>query len=188
ASFGSFGNYDRLDPDSDSPPTLTGLNFPTRAAILPGTRLNDPTDAAGRVAVLDSSNHRVVILNAMLTPLSTFGVHGTDGNGLGDLEYPFGISMDAQFIYVTDPNNHRVQIFTLAGVAQSAFGSVGPQNSIADLDQPYDVTPDGHGNLIIAETERSQVLILTPNPSADQSIRCSDVVAPTAAGRCAIVA
>jgi hypothetical protein len=169
-------------------PTLTGLYCPTRAALLPGTRLNDPLDTAGRVAVLDQCNHRVVVLNASLNPIFAFGAHGVDGNGLGELEYPFGIGMDAQFIYVTDPENHRVQIFNQAGTALSAFGSVGATNTTGDLDKPFDIQPDGQGHLIIADTARSQVLFLTKDPAADQTIRCSDVTGALAAGRCAIVA
>ncbi len=140
------------------------------------------------MAILDQCNHRVVVLDASLNPMFTFGKHGVDGRGLGELEYPFGIGMDAQFIYVGDPENHRVQIFNLAGQALSAFGSIGATNTAGDLDRPFDVQPDGQGHLMIADTARSQVLFLTKDPAADQTIRCSDVTGALAAGRCAIVA
>ena len=79
------------------------------------------------MALLDSGNHRVIVLDARLKPLFAFGTHGSDGNALGDLEYPFGISMDAQFIYVTDPENHRVQIFNHLGVPQAGLWQQRPR-------------------------------------------------------------
>src|SRR4051794_14385531 len=66
------GDYDPLDiwsPDwqSGKPPLSPAtFYFPTGVAIKAGTRLLDATDTAGRAAVVDNSNHRVVVLDAML--------------------------------------------------------------------------------------------------------------------------
>lgn len=193
---GSAGNFDVLDPvnrDANgnyigAAPTLDRFWFPTRVALKPGTRLNDPTDTAGLVAVVDNSNHRVVVLDAMLTPKFAFGTFGVDGNLLGNFEYPLGVGMDAERIYVADPENHRIQIFDLAGRPLAAFGSSGAQNTEGDLQAPRDVQPDGAGNLVVADTDRSRVLVLHPDPATPQSPRCRDLFAAQAAGRCAILA
>ena len=198
-SFGTYGNYDTSPTgppeyrDANGnyigpTPTLTGLNFPTRVALRPGTRLNDQTDTEGRVAVLDNSNHRVVMLDARLNPLFSFGSFGTDGNALGNFEYPIGVAMDADRVYVADPANHRIQIFTLTGAPIAAFGSKGPANTPDDLQNPYDVQPDSQGRLFVADTDRSRILVLNPDPTTPQTPRCSDVDGAAAAGRCAILA
>jgi hypothetical protein len=195
-SFGSFGNYDTLDPANLDPitgnysgptPTLTGLNYPTRVALRPGTVLGVPS-ASGRVVITDSQNHRVIVLDSELSPLFTFGAAGVDGNGPGEFDYPWGIGIDLDHIYVSDPSNHQIQIFDQNGNFQTAFGSIGTEHSAGDLGEPHDVQPAGDGRLIIADRDRSRVLFLTPDPLADRSILCSSINAAAAAGRCTIVA
>ncbi len=44
-------------------------------------------------------------------PLSFYAKFGGRGDGDGQFEYPHGIAIDSNYIYVTDSDNHRVQIF-----------------------------------------------------------------------------
>lgn len=127
-TLGAYGNFDPLDPANQDgggtyigPPAvgpgaiLDRFNYPIRVALRPGTRLNDPSDADGRIAVVDQVNHRVVVLGSMLNPLFAFGGFGTaqqNGNPLGKFRDPIGVGIDLQRIYVADADNHRVQIFT----------------------------------------------------------------------------
>ena len=194
--FGHRGNYDPFEPGNNDEfgnyvgptPQMDGFYFPTRVALRPGTRLNDSTDTAGRVAVLDNGNHRVVVLDSTLQPIFTFGTFGIDGNGLGNFEYPFGVGMDATRIYVADPQNHRIQVFDQNGQGLFFFGSTGETNSPGDLQNPYDAQPDGQGHLLVTDTDNNRVLILAEDPNVDLTPRCSDVVSSRDAGRCAIVA
>ena len=169
-------------------PTLTGLQYPTRVALRPGTRLNDPLDAAGRIAILDQVNQRVVVLNAQLSGMFAFGTYGTDGNAPGNFENPYGVSMDLTRIYVADPENHRIQIFDQLGNALAAFGSEGPANSPGDLQKPYDVQADASGQLFVLDSERNRILVMIADPDAVRSPRCSEEEASASAGRCAILA
>ena len=198
-TFGSFGNFDVLDPVNLNPetgnyigptPTLSGLNWPSRVTLLPGTQLGVAN--SGLVVISDSQNHRIIVLDSTMTPLFDFGVAGSDGNGPGEFDYPMGVGVDASRIYVTDPSNHQVQIFTYNVAARTAtletsFGGSGPEHSVGDLAQPYDVQPDGQGHLVVVDRDNSRVLYLTPDPSVSLTPRCSDVPAAAAAGRCTIV-
>jgi hypothetical protein len=187
------GFYDTYDPANQPllPIAQQGFNYPTRSAIRPGTRLGDATDTTGRVVVADSVNHRLVILNSSLTPISTFGQVGLDGNGPADMDLPWGVGMDLNRIFVADSDNHRIQIFDFAGNILSVFGSLDYANNPGDFEEPYDVQPDAQGRLIIADRVRSRVLVLTLDPSPDPArtvIPCSNLVLAAQAGRCEIVA
>jgi hypothetical protein len=139
--------------------------------------------------VLDQANHRVVVLSSTFAPLFTFGRFGTDGNAVGEFEYPGSVGIDeAGNFYVADELNHRIQIFDPSGTPKRVFGSQGASNLPGDLQGPYDAQPDGHGRIIVTDTDRSRILILVEDPAVNLTPRCSDVLAARTAGRCAIVA
>lgn len=163
AEYGTFGNYDPLDPTSSYPTPAPPDEFylVTGVALRPGTRLFDPTDTIGRVAIVDLGNHRVVVLNSQLEYVLEFGGHSTDDNPTGTFEYPWGVAVGAGGeYYVTDPSNHRVQAFNAAGQFLWTFGAdtTGRAPAPGELSAPSAIALDGVGRLLVADTDRSRVL------------------------------
>ena len=52
--------------------------------------------------------------------------HLSGRNELGEFEYPIGVGMDLEHIYVADPQNHRIQIFDQQGERQAILRQRGP--------------------------------------------------------------
>jgi hypothetical protein len=136
-----------------------GLDTPTGVAV----------DAAGKVYVADSNNHRVRLLSG--ATLSTFAGNGTaaysgDGGAAASaaIAFPLGVSLDAMGnIFVADSNNHVIRrvgstgtITTIAGEGeQGFFGDAGGPNA-AVLDTPSGVLPL-NGNVFIADLNNQRL-------------------------------
>jgi NHL repeat len=136
-----------------------GLDTPTGVAV----------DAAGKVYVADSNNHRVRLLSG--ATLSTFAGNGTaaysgDGGAATSaaIAFPLGVSLDAMGnILVADSNNHVIRrvgstgtITTIAGEGeQGFFGDAGGPNA-AVLDTPSGVLPL-NGNVFIADLNNQRI-------------------------------
>ena len=74
-----------------------------------------------RIYVGDCSNHRIQILNPDLSYFSSFGSRGSDP---GQLEYPWDVAFDsANYVYVTDRWNNRIQVFTEDGKLLRQIGT-----------------------------------------------------------------
>jgi sugar lactone lactonase YvrE len=73
--------------------------------------------------VADSANSRVQVFDASSgESVQTFGKYGF---GDGELNYPAGIAVYDDNVYVADSRSHRVEIFSAAGVFKKTFGSEG---------------------------------------------------------------
>lgn len=88
------------------------LNAPRNVAIAPN----------GDIYVADSGNHRIAIFDQQGQFVDSFGGYGTIE---GQLNEPWGLAVDEEFVYVADTWNHRVQKFTLDGTFVLAFGQSG---------------------------------------------------------------
>lgn len=113
--------------------------------------------------VADSGNHRVQVLNvanpAAPVLLGTLGVAGEKGWDSTHFNYPSGVAVDAQYLYVADSWNNRVQVFrrdTLAYVATlgSGWGSANDQFST-----PTDVAVDAAGTIYVADLDNCRVQV-----------------------------
>lgn len=115
-------------------------------------------DANGNIAILEDEGrgHRLILLDASGVPQFSIGepgVLGWDNEHFNDAR---GVSFDAEGnIYVGDCANHRVQIFTSAGVYSSTLGSSGQGND--QFSCPAGVTFDGSGNLFVADSGNQRV-------------------------------
>lgn len=105
--------------------------------------------------VADADNHRVQIFNisnpASPTYQATLGTTGSPGSGNNQFRKPQGVAVDANYIYVADTENHRVQIFNRASLAYVATigGSFGSGNY--EFKYPTDVAVDASGNIYVAD-------------------------------------
>lgn len=71
------------------------------------------------------------------------------GFGEDALDKPMDISVIGQFIYVTDTNNKRIQVFDLAGTQVFKFGKQGDKPG--EFQFPYGITGDSQGNVYVAD-------------------------------------
>ena len=110
--------------------------------------------------VADSGNHRIQIFDVSnpLVPvcIATIGT-GVAGSANNQFYDPSGVAVDANYIYVADTLNNRVQVFNRGTRAYvvSVGGSWG--NGAGQLKNPSDVAVDASGNLYVADYENQRV-------------------------------
>ena len=89
-------------------------------------------DEAGNIYVVEQENHRIQVL----TP---DGRHiryiGRPGANPGELEHPVSAAIQKNMIYVTDVNNRRISVFTLAGEFITTFGHSLPRPECIAIDE-----------------------------------------------------
>jgi DNA-binding beta-propeller fold protein YncE len=82
----------------------------------------------------------------------------------GDFENPLDKPMDlakiGEFLYVTDTNNKRVQMFDTSGTSIALFGKEG--NGPGEFNFPYGITGDANGNVYVADLYNGKISILEP--------------------------
>jgi hypothetical protein len=112
------------------------------------------------------------------------GARGFSGDGgpaaSAMLSFPNGVSLDgAGNLAIADTDNNRVRIvaentgtfygeamtagdiYTVAGTGTQAFSGDGGPGTSAAVDQPFDVTVDGAGNLLFADTGNGRIRMVT---------------------------
>jgi sugar lactone lactonase YvrE len=133
------------------------LNFDRLA----GTRRVSPygigTDAQGRIAITDTENHQVLLLNSFLTVDIQFGNYGS---WPGQLDTPLGVSFTAKGdIVVSDSGNRRIQFFSDAG----EYRRVVPEGDATNpLVLPRRAVVDADGTLYVADPEAGGVFVFDP--------------------------
>ena len=118
-----------------------------------------------------SANNKVVKLQPNGTSFrvdTLFGLNGylgkadgTPGSGAGEFNSPFDVALspDAQNLFVSDSNNHRIQEFDWTGKFKRSFGSFG--TGLGQLNNPKGLTygdsdvlhilDSGNNRLVLAE-------------------------------------
>lgn len=103
--------------------------------------------SADLLYVVDTMQHRVVMLGMNGTPLGTFGARG---NGPGQFNFPTNIArMPDGRLLVTDTMNFRVQLLDRKGAPLSAFGRLG--DGPGDFDKPKGIAVDSNGHIYVVE-------------------------------------
>src|SRR4051812_550981 len=99
-----------LDPTTLTPTGPPALSPPAVDLSAPQGIALDPSGA--RVYVADDDHHRVVVLRS--DTLEQIGTAGSFGAGLGQLQNPYDVAVDAHDpnrLYVADNQNNRVDVF-----------------------------------------------------------------------------
>ena len=143
------------------PAVAAELNFPEDVAI----------DGSGYLYIADTANHRIrrVDPSGTIATVAGTGEEGFSGDGApavsAQLSGPKGVAVDgAGNLYIADSANHRIRritpfgiIATIAGTGEAGFSGDGGPAVAAQLSNPQGLTPDGAGNLYIADTENHRI-------------------------------
>jgi DNA-binding beta-propeller fold protein YncE len=154
-------------PNND-PQSATGasLNRPHGVTYDPGT---------GSMLVTDTQNNRVRRISAgVISLVAGTGAQNYGGDGspavLADLNYPYGIDVDAAGnVYFSDWNNHRVRrvdpggtITTVAGTGTAGYNMDGVPGAMAKLYYPWGIAIDAAGVVYIGDEYNNRVRKLYP--------------------------
>ena len=116
-------------------------------------------NARDEIAVTESWNDRVQILNSDGKYLRSFG---RQGNKPGEFNYPTGIAFHKNGnIFVADSSNHRIQIFRGEGEFVGMFGGYGSLDS--QLSNTRGLSVDSDGNIIVADAGNKLIKIFSPD-------------------------
>lgn len=109
--------------------------------------------ADGSVAVADTGNDRIVLLDYHRGELAWKAAFGGPGAEPGSFSSPEGVALDSSGkIYVADTGNNRIQVFTRDGRLVRFFGGDRGANNavvrpralaVVDPEEPYAVEPEG---------------------------------------------
>lgn len=152
-------------------PTMAQLSFPTGGNPEPGGAL--AIDAAGRLYIADTENHRIRVVDFAANTISTLagtgsaGFSGDDGPAeMAQINAPrdLAIGPDGR-LYIADTDNHRIRavdlathvITTVAGTGQRGYAGDGGQATAAQLDRPFGIAFDRQGYLYIADTYNHRI-------------------------------
>jgi ABC-type Fe3+ transport system permease subunit/DNA-binding beta-propeller fold protein YncE len=110
-------------------------------------------DAADRLYVADSCNHRVQVF----APDGTFlRAYGRAGGGPGELSYPYDVRVDAQGLqFVCEFGNSRIQVFEAQDRPLEVIG--GPGSAPGRFSNPWSLALDSRGNLYVADAGNHRV-------------------------------
>lgn len=112
--------------------------------------------------VADRGNHRVQIYDIQFSPsytltyVATIGQTGVRGSDNHHFNAPRGVAVDANYIYVADTGNDRVQVFRKAD--RTYYATIGGPGQEDDrFDDPADVAVDASGYLYVADLWNTRV-------------------------------
>jgi uncharacterized protein (TIGR03437 family) len=147
------------------PPTETQLRAPRGLCL----------DRAGDLYVVDTGNHRVLLVppGGLVTTAAGNGAPGSGGDAgpapLAQLNQPSACTLDSSGnLYIADTWNHRIRrvdingfIATVAGAGVAGYsGDEGPATA-ALLNAPAGVAVDDNGNIFISDTGNSVIRQVT---------------------------
>jgi len=111
--------------------------------------------ATGWVYVVDEYNNRIKKFDAAGTLLKQWG---SNGNGAGQFNVPFGIALDADGnVYVADSSNNRIQKFDSNGGYLTQWGSAG--SGAGEFSSPYDVAVHPNGTIDVCDTGNNRIQV-----------------------------
>ena len=131
-------------------------------------KLQHPTDVLvhsnGLVYVADGGNNRIAVFSQEGDLVHTFG---SWGRGKGEFEWPssVAVSPDGHHFYVSDCNNHLVQVFTLEGQYVRDTGQ---------LKRPCGLTVMSDGSVLEADRGNNRIAVFDKKGELVHSIAVED--------------
>lgn len=123
-------------------------------------QLQRPTDIAatsdGKLAVVDTYNHRVQVFNADGTFALRFG---SQGNSDGSFQYPQGIASIPTGGFVVGDTTNRIQVFDASGTFVRKWGGSG--SGEGQFNNPNGILVLGNGNVVVVDTGNNRVQMFT---------------------------
>ena len=96
---------------------------------------------------------------------------GSKGNGNGEFQYPWGLLLLGDRLYVSDINLNRVQYFSATtGQYIGQFGCNGKENG--QFSSPRVMSTDGKGNILVADYSNNRVQVFKEDGTFVQVIQC----------------
>ncbi len=131
-------------------------------------------DAAGRLYVADTYNHRVWVFNSVTTngqqPDILFGTQGDSNQLENKFQFTRGLAVDsAGHLFVTDEFNNRVVVYQ----TPIASNNPTPIRQFSGLFGPRAVAVDGNDRIYIADSQNAQVKVFD-QPFADNDFTTPD--------------
>ncbi len=121
-------------------------------------------NASGVIYVTDSLYHRVQVFTSTGQFLFKWGRNGgggSSGNGPGEFNSPYGIAINnSGYVFVSDYNNYRVQVFYPNGTFLNTWGTHGQGDGEFNSALYLDI--DEQGYIYVAEWESKRVQVFTP--------------------------
>jgi DNA-binding beta-propeller fold protein YncE len=121
----------------------------------------DPTDVAvdasrNRCYVVDNDNHQILVYD--LATLKQIDTYGGPGSGKRAFRYPFLIALDkAQYIYIVDVINTRVQVLNPEGLFVNFIGAWGVEKG--EFYRPKGVALDKKDRIYVSDSYMGVVQI-----------------------------
>jgi DNA-binding beta-propeller fold protein YncE/ABC-type molybdate transport system permease subunit len=110
-------------------------------------------DAADRIYVADSCNHRIQVFSPDGRWLRSYGKPGA---GPGEFSYPYDIRVDKEGRqYVCEFGNSRIQVFDAQDHLLETIGAAGGEPG--QFSNPWSIALDSHGNLYVADSQNHRV-------------------------------
>jgi len=145
---------------ADGTGTAATFNYPSGIVM----------DASGNLFVADGVGHKIrkITPAAVVTTFAGSGVAGS-ANGTGTaatFKLPFGLAIDAAGnLYVGEEGNYDIRKITPAGVvttlAGGTQGSTDGTGAAASFNDPWGLTVDAAGNIIVADTYSHKIRKIT---------------------------
>ena len=160
----------KFDPQ-DNFITYIGASAPNASSA--NGSFNQPSgvavDSSGYVWVADSGNNRLQKFDPQGNFITYTGASAPNASSAnGSFNFPHRIAVDvSKNVYVADTNNNRIQKFGLQGNFITYIGASAPNASSANdsFSYPYGVAVDGNGNVYVADSSNSRVVIYAiPSP------------------------
>ncbi len=117
------------------------------------------TDRVGNIFVVDNWNHRVQKFDAQGKFLLTFGGQGGPwgyDEADGKFSHAYGVASDSRgYIYVSDFNNNRLQMFDPRGKFVMKWGTAGRQDG--QFSHPAGLSVDSEDKLYVADLGNNRI-------------------------------
>jgi DNA-binding beta-propeller fold protein YncE len=113
-------------------------------------------DPRGRIVVVDTASHKVVVYSPDGTELTAWG---EAGDAPGQLHFPQDVALaDDGTLFIVEYGNSRVSRFTVEGEYLGSWGV--PGHATGELFSPWGVSVGPSGELVVVDTYNNRIQVL----------------------------